>query len=925
VGSSYGIDIQVNPQGAVSGSRTAKRSLQEIEQAADKAQGSVSGVAGELAGMAIEAAAGVAPVAALAAAVRTSIQANRQFEKSLSDLSAITGATGDQLAYLKAQAQDIGATTSLSASQAAEAFKLIASAKPDLLESSTALNEVTRAAVTLAEAAGTSLPDAANTLGSALNQFGAGAEEATRYINVLAAGAKFGAAEVDQVAESLKNAGVSAASAGVSFEETNAAIQALAAVSIKGGEAGTALRNIVLKLETDVDQKLRPSVVGLAGALEELAKRNEDTAALTKRFGLENINAAQALLTNVDSVKELTAQLTGTNTAMEQAATRTNNLDGDIKQLSSAAEALALSLGEKLNPAVRAITQAMTISSTAAANWLDSISDMPTTVDGATLKLAGLYEEMASLRDAAQKLRTDGSGLFGPSGIDIKKAEEYEAQLAVLQTQSAKLSERLLKLKGSGFGGTPDAPAAKPKAPTVAAIPTTSAEGQKALEALKQQAELAKLSGEARARLTAIQKLGASATAEEKAEAERLATEIYRLDEAQKSATKSASEQAKSAEEVKRQQEANADTVAKLREELNQAALSGSELAQRQAELTLNSYATPEQVQQVRDLAAAISDLEAKKKAEQEFTQLSQQFEDPIAKLERERAERLAIIQTYEQLETDSHAQAEAARAEVENRYNQQRMAAMEEMYRQQSWGNELVMDSIDALGAASTNVISGLLSGTMSVKDAMQQFANIILNSVVGAFVDLGVEYIKNQVLASTAQATQLAMAAATGPAIAAAYAPAAAMASLASFGANAAPATAGITSTVAASSALALAGFKDGGFTGNMGTSQVAGVVHGQEYVMNAEATRRIGVGNLERMSSGGSMGGVNITVENNAPGVRVSAEQLTETDVRIIVSEELESQLPGRMTAELADPYSDSRAVLSSNYNIQRNTVR
>lgn len=964
--SDYSINIKLDPSGAVSGGRTATRSLEQIDKAAENVTERLRGADGRflkvgdsagklgvqvrsvaeaasvasknlggldkstsnLASAAVDMAAGFTAaylsVETLKAFTIGSMQANRQFEKSLSDLSAITGATGDQLAYLKAQAQEIGASTSLSASQAAEAFKLIASAKPDLLESSAALNEVTRAAVTLAEAAGTSLPDAANTLGSALNQFGASADEAGRYINVLAAGSKYGAAEVTDVAESLKVAGVSAASANVSFEETNAAIQALAAVSIKGSEAGTALRNVILKLETDSNSKLRPSVVGLTGALQELGRMNEDTAALTKRFGLENINAAQALLNNVDNVEKLTGQLTGTTTAYDQASIRTNNLDGDMKELSSAVEALSLSIGEKLNPAARESAQLMTIAANAAATWLDSLGEAPTTLDGAKLKLAGLYHEMERLKGIQdeQTKKYGGVGFVAALFGDTDPGSELER----VRKEAMALQDIIANFQGRQKPGVSPTQAKQAAIPAVASAPTTSAEGQKAIETLQQQLELAKLSGEARARLAAIQKLGTSATAEEKAEAEQLAAQIYRLDEAQKAATKSASEQAKTAEELKRQQEANSATVERLTQQLELASLSGAELAARQAELSLNEYATPAQVEQVRQLATAITAVSDAERARDEFKQLTQQLEDPLAKLERERMERLAIIQRYEELETASHSQAEAARAEIERQYNEERMAAVEEMFRQQSWGNELLMDTIDSLGAASTNVISGLLSGTMSVTEAMQNFANIVLNSVVGAFVDLGVEYIKNQVLASTTQATQTAMAVATGTAMASAYAPAAAMASLASFGANAAPASAGIASTVATSQALALTGFQTGGYTGDMGVGTVAGVVHGQEYVMNAEATRRIGVGNLERMASGGSVGGgVNVQVHNYATGTKVQTEQLDENTVRLIISDELDQQFPTRMAGELASDYSDSNSILSNRYSIQRNTTR
>ena len=399
------------------------------------------------------AAGAVAAAAAIAGIGAASIQANRQFEKSMSDLSAITGATGKQLEFLETQALAIGAATSLSASESAEAFKLIASAKPDLLESGAALTAVTKSAVTLAEAAGVTLPDAARTLGSALNQFGADASEAERYINVLAAGSKFGAAEVTEVAEALKVAGVSAASAKIPFEQANAAIQSLAAVSIKGSEAGTALRNIILKLETGADQSLRPSIVGLTGAISNLADMNLTAAELVKQFGLENVNAAQALVEAAAETEELTDKLTGTNTAMEQAATRTNNLDGDMKQLSSASETLTLVIGDSLNPVMRELTQLLTGAAGGLSNFLDSMNDAPKTIGGTQLKIYELHSEMKELEEAAKNLRSEGSGLFGPSGLDKKKASEYEERARALREELKKLQETAATQQGKPLAG----------------------------------------------------------------------------------------------------------------------------------------------------------------------------------------------------------------------------------------------------------------------------------------------------------------------------------------------------------------------------------------------------------------------------------------------------------------------------------------
>lgn len=145
-------------------------------------------------------------------------------------------------------------------------------------------------------------------------------------------------------------------------------------------------------------------------------------------------------------------------------------------------------------------------------------------------------------------------------------------------------------------------------------------------------------------------------------------------------------------------------------------------------------------------------------------------------------------------------------------------------------------------------------------LKTTLQSVAQDALGSLISGLIKLGIQWVVNaalgQSLAATALTTQTALSVAAGAATAAAWAPAAAMTSLASFGANAAPASAGIISTTALSQSLALtsmAGFKDGGWTGGIAANDVAGVVHGQEFVMDAAATRKIGVGNLEALRNG------------------------------------------------------------------------
>lgn len=328
--------------------RQAQDDAKKTEEAYGRVNSAVRGLAGRIAGL-----------AGVGLSLGTIIQTSRQYSQALSDLSSITGATGNKLRDLDAAAQQMGRTTEYSANQAVEALKLMASAKPELLDTADGLQKATNSALLLAQAGGSTLPDATRTLALSLNQFGAGAEQADRYINVLAAGAKYGASEINDTAAAIKNGGVAAAQAGIGFETLNAAIQVLASREIKGGEAGTALRNIILSLEKGTDKTLKPSVVGLSKALENLAGKNLSTAQAVKLFGVENINAASILTGNRGKIDELTKSLTGTQTAHEQAAVRVNNLNGDLMGLTSAFEGLIIKVGQSGSGPLRSGIQAI--------------------------------------------------------------------------------------------------------------------------------------------------------------------------------------------------------------------------------------------------------------------------------------------------------------------------------------------------------------------------------------------------------------------------------------------------------------------------------------------------------------------------------------------------------------------------------------
>lgn len=335
-------ELSIDTADLIKGQREAERAMDALEKRGTDLERTMTAVGQAIAAM--------FAAGALVAELRKASEEAAAFEKSLDNLQAITGITGERLKTVENAAKNFGKTTSTSATEAVEAMKLIASAKGELADNEQGLIAVTRAAETLASASGMTLPAAADSLVTALNQMGAGASEAERYINVMAAGAKVGAAEVHHVSESLKNVAVTAKTVGISFESTNAAIQGLAKAGMKGSEAGIYLRNILLKLETDSDRTLKPSIVGLSGAIDALAKKNLDAAAMTKMFGSENINAANALVANKEIVKGFEKAMTGTQTAYEQAAINSDNYAGATKRMQTALGVLRIELGEKLNP-----------------------------------------------------------------------------------------------------------------------------------------------------------------------------------------------------------------------------------------------------------------------------------------------------------------------------------------------------------------------------------------------------------------------------------------------------------------------------------------------------------------------------------------------------------------------------------------------
>ena len=299
--------------------------------------------------------------------LRSGVESTINFSASLSDLSAITGITGDRLKSLE---KDINSLTTVqlnsgeqiktSSSDIAEAYKLIGSAKPELLENEEALKALAKEAIILSKASGDDLATSASNLGEALNFLNIPAEESTRLVNALAAASQKGAKEIPFVNAALAKFGGLASSFKIEPEESIAAIETLGKVIPEASSVGTNLRNVLLVLNKEAQTNGRV-FNSISEELGFYGDKVNDAVFLEEKFGKQNLLAAQTLIAQRDSLEELTTSITGTNTAYDQASIKSDNLATDVQNLSKSIQGglkdLVSARTEGLRPFIRALTE----------------------------------------------------------------------------------------------------------------------------------------------------------------------------------------------------------------------------------------------------------------------------------------------------------------------------------------------------------------------------------------------------------------------------------------------------------------------------------------------------------------------------------------------------------------------------------------
>lgn len=325
-------------------------------------------------------------------AINGAIQPGIEYNSQLTELSAITNVTGEKLKEIGGYARDNAKAFGGEAGKSLESYKLLLSKLgPEIANVPTALQAMGKNVSILSKTMGGDTVAAADVLTTAMNQFQVSLDDPTRaakemseMMNVMAAAAQAGSAELPAIKAALEQSGMAAKTAGVSFAEANAAIQVLDKAGKKGAEGGVALRNALsimgegrfMPKETQVALQaagidinaLGDKSISLADRLKLLQPVMGDTALMSKIFGRENVNAGIALLAGIDQIESYTEAITGTNSAYDQAGIIMGSYQEKMSRLHAKFDDLKISffnMAQGILPAVQvafyglnAVTQA---------------------------------------------------------------------------------------------------------------------------------------------------------------------------------------------------------------------------------------------------------------------------------------------------------------------------------------------------------------------------------------------------------------------------------------------------------------------------------------------------------------------------------------------------------------------------------------
>jgi TP901 family phage tail tape measure protein len=373
----------------------AKRSAEGAAQSQSQAWGKV-GTTATVAG------------ATIVAAFAVGVGAAANFEYQLSAIQAVSGATADEMDLISEAALRIGKDTSFSASEAATAMEELVKAGISVDDT---LHGAADAVVALAAAGGVDLPTAATIASNAMNQFGLKAEDLVGVVDKIAGAANASAIDVNEFGMSMGQVGAVANLAGLSFDDTTLAIAAMGNAGIKGSDAGTSLKTMLMNLQPATEQA--------AGLMKELGIITEDgtnkfydaegslrsmaeisdvlstaltgmtdaqkQATLTTLFGSDAVRGAAIVAeTGAAGFDKLNAAIDKTSAA-DVAATRMDNLKGTTDALMGSIETMWITIGTRLIPAMTDMVKKVTD----AVNWFMTLDSETQNLYAGIVLLAG--------------------------------------------------------------------------------------------------------------------------------------------------------------------------------------------------------------------------------------------------------------------------------------------------------------------------------------------------------------------------------------------------------------------------------------------------------------------------------------------------------------------------------------------------------
>lgn len=324
---------------------------------------------------------------AAAGGLKSVVSVAAEFEKGISSVGAVSGATKEQLKGLSATALQIGKDTQFGAREAAGAMEVLAS---NGITATDIMGGAAKAAATLAAAGGTDLALAADTVSTAMSIWGASTQDLTEYVNRLAGAANVSRFGVEDMSAAIAQGGGVAAGVGVEFSDFTASIAATAQSFSSGSDAGTSFKTFLQRLSAptkeasglmrelginafDSTGKMRPMgeiVEQLNNSLGHMSEAQRASAAATI-FGSDAMRTALGLAGMTrEEFEALSATMKDTS-AQDVAAERTDNLAGAWERFKGSIETIQIEIGQKLSPKLKELADWGAEKLPAAFAWLE--------------------------------------------------------------------------------------------------------------------------------------------------------------------------------------------------------------------------------------------------------------------------------------------------------------------------------------------------------------------------------------------------------------------------------------------------------------------------------------------------------------------------------------------------------------------------